>query len=70
MDADFLSSDTTISFILARLMVRPLSMLEAPSNAAWPPLLTANLHLVTRDVSTARDTSRDDSGVKWHAGLV
>src|SRR5215468_9563607 len=45
----FLSLETVIVFKAARETVMPPSMLEAPWNAAWPPLLTAKGQLVNRE---------------------
>ena len=55
-------ADGVTSFNLARLMVRPPSMLEAPANAACPPDLTANGHLVSRESSTAMETPIEELG--------
>ncbi len=51
-------------------MVRPPLMFDAPVNAAWPPLFTVNWQCVACTISTARETSEVQVGVKRQMGEV
>lgn len=43
-------------------------MLDDPANAACPPLLTANGHCVSLDISTSVETSKALEGLKMQYG--
>lgn len=67
-EAIFLLADKLTPFRLAKEMVMPSWMLEAPAKAAWPPLLAAKGHCVRRDRRTATDTWPASVGLKMQAG--
>ena len=52
-----LSLETLIWLIAARETVMPPSMLDAPANAAWPPLLTAKGQLVNLESRITTETA-------------
>lgn len=57
IEATDLSALRVTAFISLNQMLIPPTLLEAPLKAAWPPLLAANGHPVSRESSTAILTS-------------
>ena len=70
MEMTFLSSEISILFISSNEIVIPPSMLDAPGNAACPPLFAANGHCVIREISTALETARALAGLKMQCGFT
>ena len=65
-----LSDDRVMLFIFSNETVIPPGMLEAPANAAWPPLFTANGHCVNRERSTTIETCAALEGLNTHWGVT
>lgn len=43
-------------------------MLDAPAKAAWPPLLTAKGHCVSREIRTTTETADEEEGKNMQRG--